>query len=585
MNEHNSNKRVILFSRDQSLIEAINLKQVGKDEHSSEFLLKVESELSNDFIAQGSMAVAYDLDLVANDLSLAAVDILQLKNADLDRPLILIGTKESLKNALAAERIGAVVTKTVSKPNAASQLLMTISAVSKKLHREEVVVQKTSNTGLYGVVGAAVCVVGIALFFMLSGQDEPDATSERNVDVVDNNGDINPSVDDPQASNLAEIAQLKSRASKAYEAGRLISPKGDNALDYYQRILAIDDYDDEAYTGKWRIVKQLRASFPKLIEAGELDQASDVVEILIEAEPFNSSNNDLQAMLDDAGETKPSIVAEAKTQTLAIESKAVAVEKLDESAEQIKRQEQDRAKKAQIEERLASKISTTIESGNLTPPQADNAYELLLSTVRQGSVRESKLTPLKVKLENQLIERMQRALVNSDIDNAANDLKFIRNLNRNNSALPGLTASLIEAQRKAQPVVATKVVATKVVAPKPIASKPAVSVSNKTTTEPANESTSGAITPFEIISKAKPDYPRRAYNLDIEGWVELEYQIDESGQPININVVNAEPKKIFDKAGLKAIKRSRFSPAKNSVTNEPVVSEVSTIRFNFSIGR
>ena len=579
MNEDN-NKLVILFSSDESLIQDVNLKQIGKDSVvSNGFFLSVEPELTAEFISQGSMAVVYDLDLVNNNLSLAIVDILQLRNANLDRPLILVGSKESLKSALDVERIRDVVTKAVRKPNAANKLFISIAAASNLAHGDGDVGRAKSKGGLYAVIGATICVLGFALFYLLADQDKSVAPKElivaKTPDAVSPISDVGDSgVDELQAASLAEVKRLKALASEAYGAGRLISPKGDNAMEYYHQILEIDDYDDDAYTGKYRIVKQLRASFPQLIDAGELDKARAVVSTLIEIEPFNISNSALRATLDEAYAADENSEADESNETA-------------EQADRKQREERD--KNLLIEEGLASKIASSIESGSLTPPQTDNAYELLLSAARQASVRESVLKPLKASLENKLIERMQRALANTDLSKAENDLGFIRNLDRNHSALPGLTASLVEAKERAKPVVATNVVATNVVKVKPAVvpqdiPKSVAEVATKSTNAQGNDRGASLVIPFQVLNKAQPDYPRRAYLMDIEGWVKLQFQINEKGKPINISVVDAEPKEVFDKAGIKAIKRSRFSPAKNSVTNEALVSEMGTIRFNFSLG-
>lgn len=569
MNENSNKKLVTLFSSDESLIQDVNLKQIGKDSVvSNGFFLRVEPELTVEFVSQGSMAVAYDLDLVNNNLSLATVDILQLKNADLERPLILIGSKRALKNAMAVERIRDVVAKTVRKPNAANKLFISISAASHLAHSEGGEGETKSKVGLYVFIGAMICALGFALFYFMAGQNKPVAPKELIVDATPDAISSNSAVetvdtDDSQAASLAEVKRLKVLASEAYASGRLISPKGDNALEYYHQILEIDDYDDEAYTGKYRIVKQLRAAFPELIEAGELDKARDVVSTLIEIEPFNISNSKLRATLDEA----------------------YAADKNSETAEQLNRQQQDERDKDLLkEEGLVNKIASSIESGSLTPPQADNAYGLLLSTARQGSARESVLKPLKTRLENKLIERMQRSLASSDTIKAENDLGFIRNLDRNHSALPGLTASLIEAQKLVRPVATTDVAEVKPVAAQQDIPKPVAEAATNSTIAKGIDSGASLVIPFQILKKAQPDYPRRAYLMDIEGWVKLQFQINENGKPINISVVGGEPKNVFDKAGIKAVKRSRFTPAKNSVTNEAVVSELGTIRFNFSLG-
>ena len=87
----------------------------------------------------------------------------------------------------------------------------------------------------------------------------------------------------------------------------------------------------------------------------------------------------------------------------------------------------------------------------------------------------------------------------------------------------------------------------------------------------------------EIINRIDPVYPRRAQRLDIQGWVEVQYEVDSEGQVVNARVIQAEPGKIFNQAGLDAIKQWRFTPARSTASGEPVVSETQTTRFNFSL--
>ena len=62
------------------------------------------------------------------------------------------------------------------------------------------------------------------------------------------------------------------------------------------------------------------------------------------------------------------------------------------------------------------------------------------------------------------------------------------------------------------------------------------------------------------IVRVPPKYPVSAARDGVEGWVELNFSIDETGRVIDAKVVQAEPKRLFNKAALNAIKRWKYKP-------------------------
>jgi protein TonB len=70
------------------------------------------------------------------------------------------------------------------------------------------------------------------------------------------------------------------------------------------------------------------------------------------------------------------------------------------------------------------------------------------------------------------------------------------------------------------------------------------------------------------ISGVPPSYPRAAKNRRIEGGVELEFIITESGQVTDITIVSATNGEWFVEAAIKALSRWRFAP--KTVNGKPV---------------
>jgi len=62
------------------------------------------------------------------------------------------------------------------------------------------------------------------------------------------------------------------------------------------------------------------------------------------------------------------------------------------------------------------------------------------------------------------------------------------------------------------------------------------------------------------LMKVEPDYPRDAARQGIEGWVKLEFTVLEDGSVANVKVLEAEPRRVFDKSAKRAILRWKFRP-------------------------
>jgi protein TonB len=62
------------------------------------------------------------------------------------------------------------------------------------------------------------------------------------------------------------------------------------------------------------------------------------------------------------------------------------------------------------------------------------------------------------------------------------------------------------------------------------------------------------------LVRVPPDYPSRALNRGIEGWVLVEFTITGAGAVKDAKVVEAKPANIFNDAALKSIARWRYNP-------------------------
>ena len=70
----------------------------------------------------------------------------------------------------------------------------------------------------------------------------------------------------------------------------------------------------------------------------------------------------------------------------------------------------------------------------------------------------------------------------------------------------------------------------------------------------------GSDTDVIPLVRIPPEYPPRALARGLEGWVQVQFTITETGAVTDAKVVDAQPKNIFDDAALKSIVRWRYNP-------------------------
>jgi len=62
------------------------------------------------------------------------------------------------------------------------------------------------------------------------------------------------------------------------------------------------------------------------------------------------------------------------------------------------------------------------------------------------------------------------------------------------------------------------------------------------------------------LHRVEPTYPARALQRGIEGYVVLSFTIDETGRPADIEVVDAKPKRMFERDAMRALKNWKYQP-------------------------
>lgn len=65
---------------------------------------------------------------------------------------------------------------------------------------------------------------------------------------------------------------------------------------------------------------------------------------------------------------------------------------------------------------------------------------------------------------------------------------------------------------------------------------------------------------YAATKSAQPNYPSRAQKRDIEGYAVVQFTITVDGKIENIQVIESEPKGVFDRSAMKAAKKYQYDP-------------------------
>ena len=574
MVDSNPASTVIVVGKDkavaESLVESNTTGFVIFDYPSMDDALANPEQLANNAI------VIFDIDSVDNEDAVVQ-ETLKLKQADPSQVLMLIGDKEALAEVLKTS-IQPLIYRAFNKPLSSNQALLafnsaheqhlellakkakgvdisTVGPVENRTSVQSLSTQTQSKKTLY--IGAGLAGLLVVLGLMLSSPEE----KEQSVDLIQSEA-TDQSVNEQneptsfEADAKSEINRLNELADQALLDGRLIKPKDDNALLYFNRVLTLDPYDLKAYQGKNAVADQLKALFPKLVAAAEFEQAFDTVSALQLIAPLDSGNDQLRANLETSIKKHVDSVKQSGSAE-DIARASVEIGKLESKLDSTR----SVAAALENEKRIVRKIDVALDNGNLMPPNSGNAYALVAAAIKNNTISKVNLTPRLNRLGSTLLESATTALEGGDFSRSQSTLDLLTRLNIDPESVAALKQK-IDAQQKLA------------------AEKEAIETETKSVAEPSTPT----IIPASVISQEGPRYPNRALDRDLEGWVELSFTIGLDGRPKDIKVLNTSNQgSIFESAAIKAIKKWRFVPAKNSQTGEPVESEIESTKLTFNL--
>jgi len=344
--------------------------------------------------------------------------------------------------------------------------------------------------------------------------------------------------------------------------GRYTKPANDNALYYYDQVLAIDPYDPIAYEGRKTVAEALQTKYDDHVAKSEFEQALSTLDSLRTIDPLNIKNDQMAKELTEAitNRVKENQASGAGED---FEKNTAVLDRLSKNEEGAN----SAAEALKAEQVLLGNIDDALAKGNLIPPQKGNAYSLVSEALTANKISKANSQPRVESLSSKLLALANEAFEANNTEDVNKYSALVKRLNVDRQGLAELTAK-VKAKQEAELAASAKSAAEKEAAAKLAAEEAAKP-------EPVK------IIPAKIISREAPRYPSRALKSEIEGWVQVKFLINTEGVPTDVTVLSSEPKGTFDSAAKKSVKKWRFSPARNQATGLPVESSYITTKVQF----
>lgn len=83
------------------------------------------------------------------------------------------------------------------------------------------------------------------------------------------------------------------------------------------------------------------------------------------------------------------------------------------------------------------------------------------------------------------------------------------------------------------------------------------------------------------LVRIEPQYPRKAAMAGTEGWVLLKFDINEQGSVANVEVIDAQPRRTFDREARNALLKWKYKP--RLVDGKPTVQVGNQVKIEFKL--
>lgn len=336
-------------------------------------------------------------------------------------------------------------------------------------------------------------------------------------------------------------AELR-KARLAADADILVFPEEQSAFHYYHRVLELEPQNAVAVAELDVVLARVFETVAQHLEQDELERAYEIAVLVAKQQPEHRLVTETQRILDERteqlvneaiqsannGDDDRAIVLLAEVESLpgrnpvyleAVRSSIAEIQSVRQAAEQ------NRIARAQLAENEAraawvERIEDAIEKRNLISPAGASARDLLAENNAWTAERQQ----LQEKLFTAMLDQSETMLADSRLKDVEGMLNAASDIRSDSDELSLLRTALEDAMVDAE----SRRIANM---------KELVRVRN-----------------------VQPDYPRRAAERSQSGWVDVIFTVTPGGETTNIEVSQAEPESVFDKAAVSAVEQWTFEP-------------------------
>ena len=368
---------------------------------------------------------------------------------------------------------------------------------------------------LLWVAGGVVATVGVAWLVILkpwSGGPAPADEPAPAATVALATGAPPPpaSGDEPQAAQSALDNPLR-MAELAFEAGMLVEPQEYSAWTLYRNVVKTEPNNAAALEGLNKVADELVRRGETALEQGRFDDARAAVERVRSALPQHAGAKALAEKMWPvssgkaiAEALKPELPAQPppKVAPVQIEPAKPAVDPVVE---------------------ITQKFDDAMAAGRLLTPAADSAKHWVEVLVTKHANSDA-TRAARDRLSHEFLSRATQSLDAHDIEAAGVWIDEADHLGADAVNVRAARGQLVDQQIALESA-------------KPI---------------PASA--------LKIASYVKPNYPQRALERGIEGWVDVEFTVQPDGSTANVTVAAASHDSYFRREAVAAVEQWKFEP-------------------------
>ncbi|MDP9009562.1 MAG: TonB family protein [Pseudomonadota bacterium] len=480
----------------------------------------------------------------------ASVFVAQIKRQFPDLVVVAAGHRDD-ETALAGLISAGLVYRFIHKPMSPARAKLFAEAAIKKFEVQrrraaaapqyKRAASSNRSTLIGGTAGALVVIGAIAWMVHKSGGEVPAAPRPGEA--------IKPAP--PESPLLA-------RAADALAANKLTEPPGDNALELYSGLQARNPADADARAGLTEVHERLLARAENALLEERLNEAAAAIETARKSGVESGRIAFLSAQLAKSREQIKAVQervlqqsrahAEPKAEedhvaplpTLAIQRNAD-----EHPLEPARDADVDASAPLLKNDELLNSAHERLLQDRLIEPVNDNAKYFYL-TLKQLDPGNAALSLVLQDLGTRLAAKARRALILGQYDAAKSWLE-------EGVAIGFRSSEVSSVQRDLDAAVAKQNFMANLV--------------------PANQLT--------LLKTVQPVYPIKAQNSKMEGWVDVEFTVSETGKVQDVAVRAASMPGVFEDAAVKAVNQWRYRPILRDAKPVPVRTQI-RLRFALS---